>query len=80
MLRRQIIAQIGVVLGFLSIVSATDVLTSSGFQECGNGTQDVSVSQFELSFDRSTSVLVFDVAGESLTAQNVTGIIPRFRY
>jgi hypothetical protein len=60
-------------LGFLITVSATDVLSSSGFQTCGNGTQDVTVSNFQISFDRSTNELTFDVAGDSKVSQDVTG-------
>jgi len=65
-----------VALGFLAAVEAADVLSTSGFQECGNGTQAITVSQFELSFDRSTKELVFAVAGKSLVSQNVTGMAP----
>jgi hypothetical protein len=61
-----------VTLGLLTAVEATDILSSSGFQVCGNGTQDITVSQFELSFDRSTNELVFAVAGNSQISQNVT--------
>lgn len=63
-----------VALGFLAAVEAADILSTSGFQVCGNGTQDITVSQFELSFDRSTKELVFVVAGNSQVSQNVTGI------
>src|SRR5271170_2152450 len=61
--------------GLLRIVNAVDVLSTSGFQNCGNGTQDVTVSQFQLSYDRTTKELVFAVAGNSLVSQNVTGIL-----
>jgi hypothetical protein len=60
-------------LGLITSASATDILASSGFQNCGNGTQDVSVSQFQLSFDRSTNELVFAVAGTSRVSEKVTG-------
>src|SRR5271169_1060257 len=63
-----------VALGLFSAVEAADILSTSGFQVCGNGTQDITVSQFELSFDRSTKELVFAVAGNSQVSQNVTGI------
>ena len=62
-----------VALGLLTAVEAADILSSSGFQVCGNGTQDITVTQFELSFDRSTNELVFAVAGNSQISQNVTG-------
>jgi ML-like domain len=61
------------VLGLLATVSATDILSSSGFQICGNGTQDVTVSNFDISFDRSSNVLTFNVAGESKVSEDVTG-------
>jgi hypothetical protein len=67
-----------VALGLFTAVEAADILSSSGFQVCGNGTQDITVSQFELSFDRSTNVLLFAVAGNSKVSQNVTGFDPHF--
>lgn len=60
-------------LGLISTVSAVDVLSTSGFQDCGSGQQDVTVSQFHLSFDRNTKELDFIVAGNSKISQNVTG-------
>jgi len=62
-----------------SLVSAANVLSTSGFQDCGNGTQDVTVSQFQLSFDRATNELVFAVAGNSKVSQKVTGMQCSFR-
>jgi hypothetical protein len=58
----------------VTTVGAADILSSSGFQNCGNGTQDITVSQFELNFDRSSNVLTFAVAGNSKSSQNVTGL------
>jgi hypothetical protein len=55
------------------MAGAADILSTSGFTECGNGPQDVTVSDFQLSFDRSTKELDFAVAGESKVSQNVTG-------
>ena len=60
-------------LGLVGLAAAADVLSTSGFSECGNGAQDVTVSQFDLSFDRDTKQLTFDVAGLSKVSQNVTG-------
>jgi hypothetical protein len=61
-------------MGLLSMTGAADILSTSGFTECGNGAQDVTVSQFHLSFDRATKELNFAVAGESKVSQNVTGM------
>jgi hypothetical protein len=63
-------------LGLISTVLAVDILSTSGFQDCGNGDQDVTVSQFHLSFDRNTKELDFIVAGDSKISQNVTGMKP----
>ena len=60
-------------LGLISTVSAVDILSTSGFQDCGNGQQDVTVSQFRLSFNKDTKELDFIVAGDSKISQNVTG-------
>jgi hypothetical protein len=59
-------------LALMPNVRADDVLSTSGFSECGNGTQDVSVQQFQLSFDRATKTLDFTVAGSSEVSQNVS--------
>ena len=61
------------VFGLITAVSAADILSTSGFQDCGNGEQDVSVSEFHLSFDKDTKELDFIVAGNSKISQNVTG-------
>lgn len=60
-------------LGSLIGVTASDVLSTSGFQDCGSGVEEISVSQFHLSFDRITKELDFTVAGVSKVSQNVTG-------
>lgn len=60
-------------LGSLIGVTASDVLSTSGFQDCGSGVEEISVSQFHLSFDRITKELDFTVAGVSKASQNVTG-------
>jgi hypothetical protein len=60
-------------LALAGLAAGADVLSTSGFSECGNGAQDVTVSQFELSFDRDTKQLIFAVAGFSKVSENVTG-------
>jgi ML-like domain len=62
--------------GVVSGVRAVDVLSTTGFATCGNGTQDISVSEFDMSFDRTTNELNFAVAGDSVISQNVIGITP----
>jgi hypothetical protein len=62
-------------LGLVGMAAAADILSTSGFSECGNGAQDVTVSQFELSFDRATKLLTFSVVGLSKVSENVTGKI-----
>jgi len=64
-------------LGLMGLAAGADVLSTSGFSECGNGAQDVTVSQFELSFDRETKLLTFAVAGNSKVSENVTGTEPK---
>jgi len=60
-------------VGLVELAAGADVLSTSGFSECGNGVQDVTVSHFELSFDRATKLLTFAVAGNSKVSENVTG-------
>lgn len=59
----------------MSTVSA-DTLSTSGFTECGTGAQDVTVSQFQINFDRTTKEIMFAVAGTSKVSQNITGMLP----
>ena len=54
-----------------SIVLANDILTSSGFTNCDpNAT--IKVNDANVTFDRSSGVVNFDVSGTSNKVQNVT--------
>jgi hypothetical protein len=64
-------------LGLMGMAAGADILSTSGFSECGSGEQDVTVSQFELSFDRQTKLLTFAVVGSSKVSENVTGTNPK---
>jgi hypothetical protein len=69
------VSQYFIAFGVISTVAA-DTLSTNGFTECGNGPQDVSVSQFQINFDRTTKEIVFAVAGTSKLSQNITGKVP----
>ena len=67
-------------LGLLAVVNlpfaaiAADILTSSGFTNCATDAQ-LRVEKANISFDRSTGKVVFDVAGTSDKEQNVKASI-----
>jgi hypothetical protein len=44
-------------------VLAGDVLKTNGFSSCLDGTGDIKVNKLDISFDRATKKVVFDVSG-----------------
>jgi hypothetical protein len=59
-------------LGTLPVsVQSVDVLTTNGFSLCSTST-DVHVERLDATYDRTSRVLTFDVAGSSQTSQNVS--------
>ena len=56
--------------GLPAAVLAGDVLSSNGFTNCG-ANADITVNNFNISFDRSTDVVDFDVSGSSASVQKV---------
>jgi hypothetical protein len=51
-------------------VSSNDILKNNGFSTCLNST-DIKIDKVNLSFDRSTKTVSFDVAGTSAKSQKV---------
>lgn len=52
---------------------ATDIISTNGFTNCDkNGNSAVTVQNLDISFDRSSNDLNFNVAGTSAEEQNVT--------
>lgn len=59
-------------LGLLTTVLANDILTTSGFTNCLNGADSaITAKDLNIQFDRQTSQVTFDVAGNSPKEQNV---------
>jgi hypothetical protein len=52
-------------------VLGTDILTTNSFSTCLDNS-DIRVDTLDVSYDRNTRKIKFNVAGESTTAQNVT--------
>jgi hypothetical protein len=52
-------------------VLATDVLETSGFSSCGSDS-DFQVQKMNITYDKTTQLVTFDVAGTSTKVQNVT--------
>lgn len=59
-------------LAALPSVLATDILKTNGFSDCNNGSSTLKVNNVDISFDRSTNNVDFDVSGTSSKVQNVT--------
>lgn len=65
------------VLGSLLLLSlparvfAGDVLQTTGFSSCGSDA-DIQVQKMNIKYDKSTQLVVFDVAGTSNKVQEVT--------
>ena len=62
------IALLGALFG---IVSANDILKTTGFTSCLDNSQ-ITVQALNIQYDRSTQQITFDVAGTSTKVQNVT--------
>jgi hypothetical protein len=58
-------------LTLLSGVLATDILKTNGFSSCDTGTSSITVNNVDISFDRSTNEINFDVSGTSSKTQAV---------
>ncbi|KAK5451729.1 hypothetical protein LTS15_007989 [Exophiala xenobiotica] len=59
-------------IALLPSVLATDILKTSGVSDCNNGTSTIKVNNVDISFDRSTNNIDFDVSGTSEQVQYVT--------
>lgn len=57
-------------LSLASSVLATDILQTDGFSNCG-GDSAIKVNNVQISFDRSTNEVTFNVAGTSAESQDV---------
>lgn len=54
----------------------TDILKTNGFSNCNNGSDSsIKVNNVDISFDRSTNQITFDVSGTSDETQNVTATL-----
>ncbi|KIW62726.1 hypothetical protein PV04_10869 [Phialophora macrospora] len=59
-------------LALLPSVLATDILKTNGFSNCNNGSSTIKVNHVDISFDKSTNNIDFDVSGTSTEEQFVT--------
>ncbi|KAK5085342.1 hypothetical protein LTR05_004626 [Lithohypha guttulata] len=60
-----------VLLALLGRVLAADIISTSGFSSCGAGDSSIQVQNVDISFDRSTNKITFNVAGNSAVSQDV---------
>jgi hypothetical protein len=56
----------------LPSVLGADILKTDGFTNCNNGDSTIEVQNVDISFDKSTNEVTFDVAGTSKQEQEVT--------
>ncbi|EXJ90781.1 hypothetical protein A1O1_03885 [Capronia coronata CBS 617.96] len=59
-------------LSLLPTALGADILKTSGFSNCNNGSSTIKVNNVDISFDRSTNKIQFDVSGTSTKEQEVT--------
>lgn len=59
---------------------SADVLTTDGFTNCNNGSSTIDVEKVDITFDKSTSQVTFDVAGSSSEQQYVTASLVVLAY
>lgn len=52
-------------------VLANDVLKTNGYSSCLNGPSDIKVNKLDISFDRTTKKITFDVSGTNEKEQKV---------
>lgn len=51
---------------------AKDILGTSGFSSCQNGTATVKVEKVNIEYNKDNKAVIFDVSGTSTREQNVT--------
>lgn len=49
-----------------------DIISTDGFSNCGSSDSTIQVHNVDISFDRSTNTITFDVSGTSNVEQDVT--------
>lgn len=54
---------------------ATDIISTDGFSNCGSSDSSIQVHKVDISFDRSSNVITFDVSGTSSEEQDVTATL-----
>jgi hypothetical protein len=59
---------------FCKPLLAADVLKNNGFTSCSDN-KEIKVERLELSFDRGSNTVTFDVAGSSARSQEVTAAL-----
>lgn len=56
----------------LSPALGADILKTDGFTNCNNGNSSIEVQNVDISFDKASKEITFDVAGTSAQEQEVT--------
>ena len=57
---------------FILPVLGGNILKTDGFTNCNNGTSSIQVKNVDISFDKNTKEVTFDVSGTSAKEQEVT--------
>ncbi|KJR82574.1 uncharacterized protein SPSK_03042 [Sporothrix schenckii 1099-18] len=55
--------------------AATDILQTTGFNNCGGNDTTVTVQKVDIQYNNANKTVTFDVAGSSAKVQNVTAIL-----
>lgn len=59
-------------LALWRVAVGADVISTNGFSSCSSGDSTITVQNLDISFDRTTNKITFDVAGKSDVEQDVT--------
>lgn len=62
-------------LALLRGAFGADVISTNGFSSCGSADSSIQVQNLDISFDRATNKITFNVAGKSDVEQDVTASI-----
>ncbi|CAK7236997.1 hypothetical protein SCUCBS95973_009798 [Sporothrix curviconia] len=60
---------------FTAATAATDILQTTGFDNCGGNSSSVTVQKVNIQYNNDNQTVTFDVAGSSSRVQNVTAIL-----
>lgn len=68
-------ALVATAVALVGAAAGADILTTNGFSVCSTKDTTITVQNLDISFDRSTNKITFDVQGTSARSQEVTATL-----